>query len=83
MITITNKTIKVEGHARPTIELPRDTWITTPQQLDELISHNRLASVLVRYRGITEGRFRAPAQHVPDLIKMLTDTNHYVRDMCY
>jgi len=61
----------------------QDRWITNPQQLDELISKDRLAGVLVRYRGKTEGRFRAPAQNVPDLIQMLVDTNHYVRDICY
>ena len=61
----------------------KDTWITSEQELDNLIARDRLASVLVRYRGKTEGRFRAPAQNVPDLIKMLTDTDHYVRDICY
>jgi len=78
MITVTKKAIKVQG-----TELPRDTWITNESELAELISRDRLASVLVRYRGKTEGRFRAAAQDVPDLIQMLTDTNHYVRDICY
>ena len=78
MIRVTAKTVSVQGK-----DLPRDTWITNEQQLDELISRDRLASVLVRYRGKTEGRFRAPAQNVPDLIKMLVATDHYVRDLCY
>jgi len=78
MIRVTAKTVNVQG-----TDLPRDTWITDQQQLDELISKDRLASVLVRYRGKTEGRFRAPAQNVPDLMQMLLDTNHYVRDICY
>ncbi len=60
-----------------------DNWITTKDELAEIIASARLKSVLVRYRGITEGRFRAPAQNVPDLIDMLTKTGRYVRDMCW
>lgn len=62
---------------------PTDTWITSEQQLDELISNDRLKSCLVRYRGKSERRFSAPAQDVPDLIKMLVETGRYVRDICY
>ncbi len=43
---------------KPTYNLEvigQDTWITTEQELDELISRDRLASVLVRYRGKSEG----------------------------
>jgi len=66
-----------------TKDIPSETYITNQQELDELISRDRLTNVLVRYRGKSEGRFRAPAQDVPDLIKMLVETDHYVRDLCY
>jgi len=55
-----------------------DRWITTIEELEEL---PRLQNVNVRYRGSTEGRFSCAAQYAPDLIKMLTDTDHYVRDI--
>lgn len=57
------------------------TWITNEDQLAEVIRADRLRSLLVRYRGTTEGRFTAPAQDVPDLVGMLQATGRYVRDM--
>ena len=49
-------------------------YLTTDDQLTELVRTDRLAAVLVRYRGTTEGRFTAPAQDVPDLLAMLAAT---------
>lgn len=55
-----------------------DTWITTPEELAAL---PRLQQVLIRYRGISEGRFSCAAQYAPDLIRMLEATERYVRDI--
>ena len=60
-----------------------ENWIVTKDELAEVIARARLESILVRYRGVTEGRFRAPAQDVPDLVDMLGKTGRYVRDMCW
>ena len=58
-----------------------DHWITDETQLHALIATDRLALVLVRYRGTTEGRFTAPAQNIPDLVAMLEATGRYPRDL--
>lgn len=60
-----------------------DTYITHPDELQALITRDRLTPVLVRYRGVTEGRFTAPAQDVPDLLAMLEATNRYPRDLSH
>ncbi len=57
------------------------TYLHTPTELTSLVQRDRLATVLVRYRGQTEGRFTAPAQDVADLVSMLEATDRYVRDM--
>ena len=59
----------------------RDLWITTPEQLANLARRDRLAPVLCRYRGTTEGRFSAPAQDMADLVGMLEASGRYVRDL--
>ena len=58
-----------------------DTYITHDGELRALIERDRLAPVLVRFRGTTEGRFTAPAQDVPDLLAMLEATGRYPRDL--
>ena len=60
---------------------PRDVWICSESELDAVVARNRLEPVLVRYRGKVEGRFRAPAQDVADLVAMLVFSDCYVRDM--
>lgn len=57
------------------------TYLHTAAELATLVQRDRLASVIVRYRGQTEGRFTAPAQDVADLVSMLESTGRYVRDM--
>lgn len=56
-------------------------YLHNDTELADLVQRSRLAPVLVRYRGRTEGRFTAPAQDVADLVEMLTTSDRYVRDM--
>ena len=56
-------------------------YLRDDRELAELVKRSRLTMVLVRYRGVTEGRFIAPAQDVADLVSMLKTTDRYVRDM--
>lgn len=61
--------------------LSKGNTITNETDLAAAVAEDRLQPLLVRYRGVTEGRFSAPAQDVADLISMLEATGRYVRDI--
>ena len=56
-------------------------YLATLEELQGLVARDRLAPVLCRYRGVTEGRFEAPAQDMADLVGMLEQTGRYVQDL--
>lgn len=60
--------------------MPRDIWITSTEQLQELIRTDRLRPLLVRCGRC---RFTAPAQDVPFLVEAINKAGDYVRDISF